>query len=151
MSIGDQGGEFLDDEINGYQASENQRRAWAAATAINERLEDLGWVQTDLAKISDVSPTTIRWLQQAETRTYRSSTLSKISKALGWPPSGLGKMLTAGAEAPEPLTDTPPTERVSTGPDRKARSGKIDQLDPEDRAYVDALIDRLLAKDGESE
>lgn len=80
------------------------RCAQISMRAINERLDDLGWVQQDLARASGVSPTTIRWLQNGEVRIYRPSTLSKVSKACGWPAGALSKML-HGGPVPEPVVE----------------------------------------------
>ncbi len=137
-----------DDEV-----PDGQRWAWTAQTAINDRLDDLGWNQQELVRRSGVSATTVRWLQQGEVHTYRSATLSRVSKALGWPGGALGKLL-KGGDVPEFETDEPPVvamadvlkdslaDIVNSRP--AAVSGiDISDLDPDDQALIRSQIDFL--------
>lgn len=89
----------FDDEYDGPPPP-----AAATADSIRERLDDLGWNQFDLVRESGVSATTIRWLQTGVQRTYRPTSLAKVSKALGWPAGALRQML-EGKQAPEPISD----------------------------------------------
>jgi transcriptional regulator with XRE-family HTH domain len=90
----------MDQDEHEPAATDAVRTMWA----IQERLDDLGWNQFDLVRESNVSATTIRWLQSGVERTYRPGTLAKISKALGWPAGAIRQML-AGEQPPEPVVD----------------------------------------------
>lgn len=142
------------DYINEAEIPDEQWPAWRARDAINERLDDLGWNQQELVKRSGVSATTVRWLQQGELRTYRAATLSRVSKALGWPGGALTKVL-KGGDVPEFETDSPAP--LPAGADAMilsdslvidARSAALSGVDisdlaPEDQAKVRGYIDAL--------
>jgi transcriptional regulator with XRE-family HTH domain len=68
---------------------------WAAvATAITERLLELGWQQRELAERSHVSPATIREIQRHTVERRRSPrTLESLSVSLGWSPDYLSELL----------------------------------------------------------
>jgi transcriptional regulator with XRE-family HTH domain len=74
---------------------------WAAvATAVNERLRELGWQQRNLAERSNVSPATIREIQHHTVERRRSPrTLESLSVALGWRPDYLSGVLARGGGA----------------------------------------------------
>jgi hypothetical protein len=87
---------------------------WAAvAKAINERVDELGWRQRELAERSHVSPAIVREIQRHTVERHRSPrTLESLSVTLGWQPqhlddvlrgrgpSAAGLPVTASAEAP---------------------------------------------------
>ena len=86
---------------------------WAAvAKAINERVNELGWLQRELAKRSNVSQAVVREIQHHVIERRRSPrTLESLSVALGWHPQHLDAVL-HGRKPPEP--DEPVTDRSDT-------------------------------------
>jgi transcriptional regulator with XRE-family HTH domain len=73
----------------------------AVARAINERVEELGWRQRELAQRSHVSQATVRELQYHTVERRRSArTLEALSTALGWHPGHLDAVLN-GRRPPE--------------------------------------------------
>jgi transcriptional regulator with XRE-family HTH domain len=76
---------------------------WAAvAEAINERVNELGWRQGELAERSHVSRATVRELQHHIVERRRSArTLEALSTALGWHPTHIDAVL-RGRRPPEP-------------------------------------------------
>ena len=76
---------------------------WAAvAKAINERVNELGWLQRELAKRSHVSQAIVREIQHHVVERRRSPrTLESLSVALGWHPQHLDAVL-RGRRPPEP-------------------------------------------------
>jgi transcriptional regulator with XRE-family HTH domain len=81
---------------------------WAAvAEAINERVNELGWRQGELAERSHVSRATVRELQHHVVERRRSArTLEALSITLGWHPRHLDAVLHGRRppEAAEPTT-----------------------------------------------
>lgn len=81
---------------------------WAAvAEAINERVNELGWRQGELAERSHVSRATVRELQHHVVERRRSArTLEALSTTLGWHPQHLDAVLRGRRppEATEPAT-----------------------------------------------
>ncbi|HEX3779683.1 MAG TPA: XRE family transcriptional regulator [Pseudonocardiaceae bacterium] len=82
---------------------------WAAvAKAINERVNELGWLQRELAKRAHVSQAIVREIQHHVVERHRSPrTLESLSIALGWHPQHLDAVLRGRrpAEPNEPVTD----------------------------------------------
>lgn len=108
-------------------------RDWAAvATAVKERRLELGLRQKDLADRADMDPSTIRNLEKQARDNFDDLTLSKVSKALGWPPLWLDAI--SRGERPDP------DEQGAAG-----RSGRYDELTPEEKARVDGYIDAIIA------
>ncbi len=68
---------------------------WASvATAINERVHELGWRQRDLIERSQVSPAIVREIQRHSVERRRSArTLESLSITLGWHPQHLEALL----------------------------------------------------------
>lgn len=102
---------------------------WAAvAKAINERVNELGWLQRELAKRSHVSQAIVREIQHHVVERRRSPrTLESLSVTLGWRPQHLDAVL-HGRRPPEP--DEPgrrrrhavdPPGRARTAHDRDQR------------------------------
>ena len=85
---------------------------WAAvARAINERVNELGWRQRELAERSNVSQAIVREIQHHVVERRRSSrTLESLSVTLGWHPQHLISVL-HGRKPPEP------DEPAAVGPD----------------------------------
>jgi transcriptional regulator with XRE-family HTH domain len=82
----------------------------AVAEAINERVNELGWRQGELAERSHVSRATVREIQHHIVERRRSArTLEALSITLGWHPNHIEAVL-RGRRAPEP---TEPTTRNS--------------------------------------
>lgn len=83
---------------------------WAAvAKAINDRVNELGWLQRELAKRSHVSQAIVREIQHHVIERRRSPrTLESLSVALGWHPQHLDAVLRGRRppEADEPVTDS---------------------------------------------
>jgi transcriptional regulator with XRE-family HTH domain len=81
---------------------------WAAvAEAINERVNELGWRQGELAERSHVSRATVRELQHHVVERRRSArTLEALSTTLGWHPRYLEAVLRGRLppEQDEPIT-----------------------------------------------
>ncbi|MGH3789220.1 MAG: XRE family transcriptional regulator [Pseudonocardiaceae bacterium] len=81
---------------------------WAAvAKAINERVNELGWRQGELAERSHVSRATVRELQHHVVKRRRSArTLEALSTALGWHPQHIDAVLRRRRppELTEPVT-----------------------------------------------
>lgn len=82
---------------------------WAAvAKAINERVNELGWLQRELARRSHVSQAVVREIQHHTVERRRSArTLEALSSTLGWHPQHLAAVL-EGRRPPElnePVTD----------------------------------------------
>jgi hypothetical protein len=86
---------------------------WAAvAKAINDRVNELGWLQRELAKRSHVSQAIVREIQHHVVERRRSPrTLESLSVALGWHPQHLDAVL-RGRRPPEP--DEPFTDSGDT-------------------------------------
>lgn len=86
---------------------------WAAvAKAINERVNELGWRQRELAERSRVSQAIVRELQHHTVERRRSTrTLESLSVTLGWHPQHLDAVL-HGRRPPEP--NEPVTDRGDT-------------------------------------
>lgn len=83
---------------------------WAAvAKAINERVNELGWLQRELARRSNVSLAIVREIQHHVVERRRSPrTLESLSVALGWHPQHLDAVL-HGRTPPgpdDPITDS---------------------------------------------
>jgi transcriptional regulator with XRE-family HTH domain len=73
----------------------------AVANAINERVNELGWRQRELAQRSHVSQAIVRELQHHTVERRRSArTLEALSLALGWHPQHLAAVL-RGRNPPE--------------------------------------------------
>jgi transcriptional regulator with XRE-family HTH domain len=87
---------------------------WAAvAEAINERVNELGWRQGELAERSHVSRATVRELQHHIVERRRSArTLEALSTTLGWHPQHIDAVL-RGRRPPEP---TEPVTRNEESP-----------------------------------
>lgn len=68
---------------------------WAAVSkAINERVNELGWKQRELAERSHVSQAIVREIQHHTVERHRSArTLEALSLALGWHPGHLAAVL----------------------------------------------------------
>lgn len=74
----------------------------AVAEVINERVNELGWRQGELAERSHVSRATVRELQHHVVERRRSArTLEALSITLGWHPQHLDAVL-RGYRPPEP-------------------------------------------------
>lgn len=105
---------------------------WAAvAKAINNRVNELGWRQRELAERSHVSQAIVRELQHhTEERRRSPRTLESLSIALGWHPHHLIAVLHSRTPpAPdEPVKDTDDT--------------LWSRLDTIERR-LDAILDRL--------
>ena len=80
-------------------------RDWkAVATAMDQRLAELGLELRELARRSKVSESIVRELRYNSKERRRSSrTLSSISTALGWPPEYLDNVLNG---SPLPVEDS---------------------------------------------
>jgi transcriptional regulator with XRE-family HTH domain len=107
---------------------------WAAvAEAINERVNELGWRQGELAERSHVSRATVRELQHHVVERRRSArTLEALSSTLGWHPRHLDAVL-RGRRPPEPAE--PATN------DRENLRSRIDALE----RYLADITERLEA------
>jgi hypothetical protein len=68
---------------------------WAAvAEAINERVNELGWLQRELVERPQVSPAIVREIQRHTVERRRSPrTLESLSVTLGWHPQHLAAVL----------------------------------------------------------
>lgn len=86
---------------------------WAAvAKAINQRVNELGWRQRELAERSHVSQAIVREIQHHTVERRRSArTLEALSVAVGWHPQHLTAVL-HGQNPPEP--DEPVTPSGET-------------------------------------
>jgi hypothetical protein len=86
---------------------------WAAVSkAINARVNELGWLQRELAKRSHVSQAVVREIQHHVVERRRSTrTLESLSVALGWHPQHLDAVL-HGRKPPQP--DEPKIDRGDT-------------------------------------
>jgi len=87
---------------------------WAAvATAINDRVQVLGWRQRELAERSQVSQAIVRELQHHTVERRRSArTLEALSLTLGWHPQHLNAIL-RGQRPPHPDEPTgEPNDRL---------------------------------------
>lgn len=81
----------------------------AVAKAINERINELGWRQNELARRSNVSQAIIRELQHHTVERRRSArTLESLSTTLGWHPQHLDAVLRnrRPPEVNEPIADS---------------------------------------------
>jgi hypothetical protein len=76
---------------------------WAAvAKAINQRVNELGWRQRELAERSHVSQAIVREIQHHTVERRRSTrTLEALSVAMGWHPQHLTAVL-SGRTPPQP-------------------------------------------------
>ncbi|MGH3976916.1 MAG: helix-turn-helix domain-containing protein [Pseudonocardiaceae bacterium] len=108
----------------------------AVAEAINERVNELGWRQGELAERSHVSRATVREIQHHIVERRRSArTLEALSSTLGWHPHHIEAVL-RGRRAPEP---TEPTTRNS-----ESLWSRMDALEQ----HLSEITDRLDAIHG---
>lgn len=105
---------------------------WAAvAKAINARVNELGWLQRELAKRSHVSQAVVREIQHHVIERRRSPrTLESLSVALGWHPQHLDAVLHSRKP---PALGEPKIDRGDTVWSR------LDSLE----RRMDAITDRL--------
>jgi predicted transcriptional regulator len=105
---------------------------WAAvAKAINERVNELGWRQRELAERSHVSQAIVREIQHHTVQRRRSTrTLEALSVTLGWHPQHLGTVLSGR---------TPPAADEPISPTGDTVWSRLDAL--EER--LDEITDRL--------
>lgn len=131
----------------------------AAGEAIRGRREQLGLTQAQAAAEAGVGTTTWRLAERGVLPGPRLR--SAMSRALGWPSTWISEL--SGGRSIEDLVASFPDlprddilERIRTrlrseelaGPARPAAlSGKLDRLSPEKRAYVEGIVDQLLAED----
>lgn len=102
----------------------------AVGQAIGNRLDERGVTMTDLASQAEVSLTTVRELVHVlNTRRRNPRTLSRLSKALGWPEDHLQKI----------LRGEDPSTADSGSEDLQAIRSELRAL----RKRVDALEQRL--------
>ncbi|MEU0510090.1 XRE family transcriptional regulator [Amycolatopsis sp. NPDC006125] len=106
---------------------------WAAvAKAINDRVNELGWLQRELAKRSNVSQAVVREIQHHVVERRRSPrTLESLSVALGWHPQHLDAVL-HGRQPPElhePVTDRGDTLWTRLEQLERQMSEIVDRLD----------------------
>jgi transcriptional regulator with XRE-family HTH domain len=105
----------------------------AVARAINERVEELGWRQRELAQRSHVSQATVRELQYHTVERRRSArTLEALSTALGWHPGYLHAVLNH-RQPPEP------DEPLATG--RPSLHSRLDTLESRMTEITERLDD----------
>jgi transcriptional regulator with XRE-family HTH domain len=114
----------------------------AVSNAINERVNELGWRQRELAQRAHVSQAIVRELQHHTIERRRSArTLEALSVALGWHPQHLAALL-HGRTPPdvgEPISDNGRT--VSSRLDAiDERLGEITDLLHEMNATLTAVI-----------
>jgi len=83
---------------------------WAAvARAINQRIDELGMTQRELAERAQVSQAIVREIQQNKIQRRRNTkTLEALSSALDWHPEHLAAVLDGGE--PPALHDSPSDE-----------------------------------------
>ena len=107
---------------------------WAAvAKAINERVDELGWRQRELAERSHVSLATVREIQRHTVERRRSPrTLESLSVTLGWQPQHLNDVLD-GVGAPK-------TGQPVTG-SGEALSSRLDSLERRMDEITQLLVD----------
>lgn len=101
---------------------------WAAvAKAINQRVNELGWRQRELAERSHVSQAIVRELQHHTVERRRSErTLEALSATLGWHPQHLNAVL-HGRRPPEP--DEPAVDDgLSLGSRMDALERRMDEI-----------------------
>ncbi|MFG1854062.1 helix-turn-helix domain-containing protein [Actinomadura geliboluensis] len=68
----------------------------AVAKVVNDRMQDRGITQRELAETSGVSPATLRQIQQGVARQRSRATLAAISRALGLPEDHLREVSLRG-------------------------------------------------------
>jgi hypothetical protein len=119
---------------------------WAAvAKAINQRVNELGWRQRELAQRSRVSQAIVREVQHHTIERRRSTrTLESLSVALGWHPQHLAAVL-HGRTPPdvnEPVTTDEDSlwSRLDT---LEHRLNDINERLDEIRAAVASVLERL--------
>jgi transcriptional regulator with XRE-family HTH domain len=105
---------------------------WAAvAEVINERVNELGWRQGELAERSHVSRATVREIQHHIVERRRSArTLEALSTALGWHPQYIEAVLRRRRppELPEPVAEN-----------RESLWSRMDRFE----RHLSAITDRL--------
>ncbi|HEX5405366.1 MAG TPA: XRE family transcriptional regulator [Pseudonocardiaceae bacterium] len=105
---------------------------WATvATAINQRLTELGWRQRELAQRSHVSLAIVRELQHNTVQRRRGPrTLESLSVALGWHPQHLNAVL---------HSRTPPSADETAAAADDSLWSRLDSLEHR----LDEITDRL--------
>ena len=79
---------------------------WAdVATAVNDRMAARGISQRELAERSGISPATLRKIQHGDAQARNRSTLSGVSRALGFPEDHLWRIATEGSAAARAADD----------------------------------------------
>jgi ribosome-binding protein aMBF1 (putative translation factor) len=105
---------------------------WAAvAKAINARVNELGWLQRELAKRSHVSQAVVREIQHHVVERRRSPrTLESLSVALGWHPQHLDAVLRGRKPS------APDEQKIDRGDTVWSRLDSLERR-------MDAITDRL--------
>lgn len=71
------------------------------ARLVDARMAELELVQADVARLAKVSPATVRSILNAERNNYRSGSIRRISRALGWVPTAIEDFAEGGEEPVE--------------------------------------------------
>lgn len=115
-----------------------------AGRAIERRMVELGLTQDEVAHRSRVSTSTIRKLIKGRPAGYLPSKLAQLSRALGWPPDGIARLLDGARPDELPTVEVPPSDaRVLAGVP-PALAGKLARLPATDLVYLEDLVDRFL-------
>jgi transcriptional regulator with XRE-family HTH domain len=122
----------------------DERTFRAAGNAINARLVELGLTQDEVAHRSHVSTSTIRKLLKGRPGGYQPFKLAQLSRALGWPPDGIARLLDGARPDELPTTAVPPADARLLAGVSPHLAGKIAQLPPADLLYLEDLVDRFL-------
>jgi transcriptional regulator with XRE-family HTH domain len=85
----------------------------AVARVVNDRMQERGITQRELAETSGVSTATLRQIQQGVDRQRSRSTLSAVSRALGFPEDHLRDVSLRGRPSDAtPEVELPPLESL---------------------------------------
>lgn len=125
----------------------DQLERWRAfGPQIETRYTAMGMTQAQFCFAAGVSDTWLRpIIRGAAEAVPRPATLSRVSRALGWPADALAMHVNAGLPLPDgdPPDGGPGTSTLS----ELQLAARIGKLAPEDRAVLEAMVERLLDED----
>lgn len=111
------------------------------AAAVNERMAELDLDQADLADEAGLSAQVIRDLQRGLPRQYRSTTMLRVARALGWPADAFPRILNGfplDGDTPPPVARPRPASSPGAGQERRADVGALEsQVSDLERSLAD--------------
>lgn len=92
--------------------------------------------QAELVEASGVSHPTVRAVMHGKPGNYRPDRLQKISRALGWTPDSIHRILAGGEPDPMPFADPGPSRNDDDPVDEQALLERLEERVEELRALI---------------